>query len=62
MATSKEYELLNPETKNLVCHHQKQYPAAEYFQLLENHFAEEMDIRKVALVAHLSVPSFCNYF
>ncbi|MFI5153523.1 MAG: AraC family transcriptional regulator [Chitinophagales bacterium] len=62
MATSKEYELLNPETKISSAITKNNIRLQNIFNYVENHFAEEMDIRKVALVAHLSVPSFCNYF
>jgi YesN/AraC family two-component response regulator len=62
MATSKEYELLNPETKISSAITKNNIRLQNIFNYVENHFAEEMDIRKVALVANLSVPSFCNYF
>jgi AraC-like DNA-binding protein len=32
------------------------------FTYVEQHYNEEIDIRKVAAIANLSVPSFCNYF
>ena len=32
------------------------------FTYVEQHFNEELNIQKVASVAGLSVPSFCNYF
>jgi AraC-like DNA-binding protein/quercetin dioxygenase-like cupin family protein len=62
MATSREYELLNPDMKISSAMTKNNIRLQNIFNYVENHFAEEMDIRKVASVANLSVPSFCNYF
>jgi len=32
------------------------------FNYVEQHFDEEINIREVAAIAHLTVPAFCNYF
>jgi AraC-like DNA-binding protein/quercetin dioxygenase-like cupin family protein len=62
MATSREYELLNPDMKISSAMTKNNIRLQNIFNYVENHFTEEMDIRKVASVANLSVPSFCNYF
>ena len=32
------------------------------FNYVEQNFQEEINIKKVAAIAHLTVPAFCNYF
>lgn len=62
MATSTEFKLLNNSpaiSSSLV---KKNIRVQNIFNYVEQHYSEEIDIRKVAAVANLSVPSFCNYF
>lgn len=62
MATSTEFKLLNNSpviSSSLV---KKNIRLQNILNFVETHFQEEIDIRKVASIANLSVPSFCNYF
>lgn len=62
MATSVEYKLLNNSpviSPSLV---KKNIRLQNILNFVEKQFQEEIDIKKVAGVANLSVPSFCNYF
>ncbi|MBS1946887.1 MAG: helix-turn-helix domain-containing protein [Bacteroidetes bacterium] len=62
MAVSNEFELINPavDFSSLIKKHNSRLE--RIFTYMENHFHEEINIRDVASVANLSVPSFCNYF
>jgi AraC-like DNA-binding protein/quercetin dioxygenase-like cupin family protein len=62
MATSTEFELLNPDTTISSAITKNNIRLQNIFNYVELHFHEEIDIRKIASVANLSVPSFCNYF
>jgi AraC-like DNA-binding protein/quercetin dioxygenase-like cupin family protein len=62
MATSTEFKLLNNSpviSSSLV---KKNIRLQNIFNFVEKHFQDEIDIKKAATVANLSVPSFCNYF
>ena len=62
MATSNEYELLNPDIDLSSLLKKNNARLQNIFTYVEKHFNEEVDIKKVAAIANLSVPSFCNYF
>jgi AraC-like DNA-binding protein/quercetin dioxygenase-like cupin family protein len=62
MATTQEFELLNPDTTISSAITKNNIRLQNIFNYVEQHFHEEIDIRKIASVANLSVPSFCNYF
>ena len=62
MATSSDYELLNPDTTISSAVTKNNIRLQNIFNYVEQHFFEEIDLKKIASVAHLSVPSFCNYF
>jgi AraC-like DNA-binding protein/quercetin dioxygenase-like cupin family protein len=62
MATSHEFELLNPDTTISSAITKNNIRLQNIFNYVEQHFHEEIDIRKIASVAGISVPSFCNYF
>jgi AraC-like DNA-binding protein/quercetin dioxygenase-like cupin family protein len=62
MATTQEYELLNPDTTISSAITKNNIRLQNIFNYVEQHFHEEIEIRKIASVANLSVPSFCNYF
>ncbi|MGC4035278.1 MAG: AraC family transcriptional regulator [Chitinophagaceae bacterium] len=62
MATSTEFKLLNNSpiiSSSLV---KKNIRLQNIINFVEHNYPEEIDIRKAAAVANLSVPSFCNYF
>ena len=62
MATSSEYNLLNSQitlSSDVKKHHSR---IQNVFNYVEQNFHEEIDIKKVAALANLTVPSFCNYF
>jgi AraC-like DNA-binding protein/quercetin dioxygenase-like cupin family protein len=62
MATSGEYVLLNQDLKISSSIAKNNHRLQNIFNYVEEHFSEEMEIKKVASIANLSVPSFCNYF
>ncbi len=62
LAVSSEYELLNPHVMFSVSMKKHRARLQSVFKYVEKHFSEETDIKKVAAIANLSVPSFCNYF
>jgi AraC-like DNA-binding protein len=62
MATSGEYELLNPDVDLSSLLRKNNARLQNIFTYVEQHYNEEVDIKKVAAIANLSVPSFCNYF
>jgi len=62
MATSHEYELLNPNVDISSLLKKNNSRLQNIFTYVEQHYNEEVNIKKVAAIANLSVPSFCNYF
>jgi AraC-like DNA-binding protein/quercetin dioxygenase-like cupin family protein len=62
MAVSPDYYLLNPDTTISSAITKNNIRLQNIFNYVEQHFQEEINIRKAASVANLSVPSFCNYF
>lgn len=62
MSTSNEYELLNPGTTLSSLIKKNNSRLQNILTYVEQHYNEDMDIQKVASIANLSVPSFCNYF
>jgi AraC-like DNA-binding protein len=62
MATSSEYELLNPDIKISSAITKTNIRLRNIFNYVEKHYSDQIEIKKVAAIAHLSVPSFCNYF
>lgn len=62
MATSTEYELINPAMDLSSLIKKNNARLQKIFTYVEQHFNEEVNIQKVASIANLSVPSFCNYF
>ena len=62
MATSNEYELLNPDIDLSSLLKKNNSRLQNILTYVEKHFNEEVNIKKVAVIANLSVPSFCNYF
>lgn len=62
MATTKEYALLNPAPPVSSVSVKNNSRLQTIFSFVEDHFQEDIDIKKAASIVHLSVPSFCNYF
>jgi AraC-like DNA-binding protein len=63
LATSTEHTLLNLPNGALPLNVQKHHERLKsIFNYVEHHFDEEIEIKKVADIAHLTVPAFCNYF
>jgi len=62
MAASNEYELLNPNVDLSSLLKKNNSRLQNIFTYVEQHYNEEVNIKKVAAIANLSVPSFCNYF
>ena len=62
LATAKDAMVLNPDLKLPGAIVRNNGRLEAIFKYVENHFQDEIDIRRVAAVANLSVPAFCNYF
>ncbi len=63
LATSTDYTMLNLPQGFLPLTVQKHHERLKsIFAYVEKHYDEEIEIKKVADIAHLTVPAFCNYF
>jgi len=62
MAVTEEYELLNPSSVLSQLTKKNNGRLQDILAYVEKHYTEEIDIKKAASIANLSVPSFCNYF
>ncbi len=62
MATTTEYQLLNPLTVFSSSIVKNNIRIQNVFNYVEQHYQEEIDIKDIARVANLSVSSFCTYF
>jgi AraC-like DNA-binding protein/quercetin dioxygenase-like cupin family protein len=62
MASTTEFELMNPSISISPLIGKNSERLQKIFTYVEQHFHEEVDIRKLADLVNLSVPSFCNYF
>jgi len=63
LATSPDFTLLNLPQGFLPLTVQKHHERLKnIFNYVELHYDEEIEIKKVADIAHLTVPAFCNYF
>ena len=62
MSSTNEFELMNPTiiTSSLI--RKNNVRLQKIFTYVEQHFNEDVDIKKIAALVNLSVPSFCNYF
>lgn len=62
LASSEEYTLLNSHVTLPATIRKVHIRLQNIFNYVEQNFQEEINIRKVADIAHLTVPAFCNYF
>lgn len=62
MSVTEEYELLNPSSALSQLTRKNNVRLQDILAYVEKHYNEEIDIKKAASIANLSVPSFCNYF
>ncbi|MEO5682946.1 MAG: AraC family transcriptional regulator [Chitinophagaceae bacterium] len=62
LATSEEYSLLNSQVTLPTTIRKVHVRLQNIFNYVEQNFQEEINIKKVAAIAHLTVPAFCNYF
>ncbi|MFT3933412.1 MAG: AraC family transcriptional regulator [Chitinophagaceae bacterium] len=62
MATSEEYTLLNSQITLPNTIRKVHVRLQNIFNYVEQNYQEEINIKKVAAIAHLTVPAFCNYF
>ncbi|HEY0297889.1 MAG TPA: AraC family transcriptional regulator [Arachidicoccus sp.] len=62
LATAQDYLLLNENIIQSSSINKHKARLQKIFTYVENSFAQEVDIEKVARIAGLSVPSFCNFF
>ena len=62
LATSEDYTLLNSQVTLPTTIRKVHVRLQNIFNYVEQNFQEEINIKKVAAIAHLTVPAFCNYF
>jgi len=62
LATCSEYTLLNSQVTLPTTIRKVHVRLQNIFNYVEQNFQEEINIKKVAAIAHLTVPAFCNYF
>lgn len=62
LASSAEYTLLNSQVTLPTNIRKVHVRLQNIFNYVEQNFQEEINIKKVAAIAHLTVPAFCNYF
>jgi len=62
LATSAEYTLLNSQVTLPTTIRKVHIRLQNIFNYVEQNFQEEINIKTVADIAHLTVPAFCNYF
>lgn len=62
LATSADYTLLNSQVTLPTTIRKVHVRLQNIFNYVEQHYQEEINIKKVAAIAHLTVPAFCNYF
>ena len=62
LAVSEEYTLLNSQAALPTNIRKVHVRLQNIFNYVEQNFQEEINIKKVAAIAHLTVPAFCNYF
>lgn len=62
LAEAEDYSLLNKNIVSSASINKHRARLQKIFTYVENFFAEDIDIEKVARLAGLSVPSFCNFF
>ncbi|MEP6748840.1 MAG: AraC family transcriptional regulator [Bacteroidota bacterium] len=62
LATSAEYTLLNSQVTLPTTIRKVHIRLQNIFNYVEQNYQEEIKIKKVADISHLTVPAFCNYF
>jgi len=62
LAASEEYTLLNTQVTLPSTIRKVHIRLQNIFTYVEQNFQEEINIKNVADIAHLTVPAFCNYF
>ncbi len=62
LAGAEEYTLLNSQVTLPTTIRKVHVRLQNIFNYVEQNFQEEINIQKVAAIAHLTVPAFCNYF
>jgi AraC-like DNA-binding protein/quercetin dioxygenase-like cupin family protein len=62
LAASNDYSLLNNQVTLPNTIRKVHVRLQNIFNYVEQNYQEEIDIRRVAEIAHLTVPAFCNYF
>jgi AraC-like DNA-binding protein len=62
LAASEEYTLLNTQVTLPTTIRKVHIRLQNIFNYVEQNFQEEITIKNVADIAHLTIPAFCNYF
>jgi len=62
LAMSEDFTLLNSQVTLPTTIRKVHVRLQNIFNYVEQNFQEEINIKKVADIAHLTVPAFCNYF
>ena len=62
LSNSQEYNLLNSQDTHYDFNQKDQLRLNKIYEYVEESYQNPINIREVANIAHLTVPSFCNYF
>ncbi|MFN4145909.1 MAG: AraC family transcriptional regulator [Runella sp.] len=62
MATSKEYNALNISGLSYEHSHREEARIRQIYTYISQNYQNEIDLKTVADLTHLTVPSFCRYF
>jgi AraC-like DNA-binding protein len=62
LSTAKDYRVLNSREIRYDFRKEDEKRIADIYGFVEEHFDRAIDIKEVAEIAHLTVPSFCRYF
>lgn len=62
LATSNEFELLNSADTRYDFNQKDQVRLKRIYEYVEQNYQNTIDMKAVANVANLTIPSFCNYF
>jgi AraC-like DNA-binding protein/quercetin dioxygenase-like cupin family protein len=62
LASSEEYQLLNSAETRYDFNQKDQIRLKRIYEFVEQNFQNNIDMKAVADIANLTIPSFCNYF
>lgn len=62
MAKSNDIEILNTEAYSSKFNNKKTEKASKVFQYIRDHYADPINLKEIAAISSMTVPSFCRYF